>query len=131
MLVIFCVRQAQQIGGETATHVKAELVNLAHKFATELAKPDDEPKRERAAILLEQRAILRSAKMLGSRALEASPTPPAPSSARGPPAGLIFGAPSPFSPSAFPRGKPPNCGSPAPSSSRNRRTHHRLEFSET
>jgi len=53
MLVIFCARQAQQIGGETATHVKAELVNLAHKFATEPAKPDDEPKHERAAILLE------------------------------------------------------------------------------
>jgi hypothetical protein len=66
--------------------------------------------------------------MIGSRALEASPTPPAPSSARGQPAGLIFG---PFSPSAFPRGKPPNCNSPAPSSSRNRRTHYRLEFSET
>ena len=53
MLVIFCARQAQQIGGETATHVKAELVNLAHKFATEPAKPDDEPKHERATILLE------------------------------------------------------------------------------
>ena len=53
MLVIFCARQAQQIGGETATHVKAELVNPAHKFATEPAKPDDEPKHERATILLE------------------------------------------------------------------------------
>ena len=53
MLVIFCARQAQQIGGETATHVRAELVNPAHKFATEPAKPDDEPKHERATILLE------------------------------------------------------------------------------
>jgi hypothetical protein len=51
MLVIFCARRAQQIGGETATRVKAELV--IHKFATEPAKPDDEPKHERATILLE------------------------------------------------------------------------------
>ena len=51
MLVIFCARQAKQMGGETATRVKAELV--IQKFATEPAKPDDEPKHERATILLE------------------------------------------------------------------------------
>lgn len=51
MLVIFCARQAKQMGDETATRVKAELV--IQKFATEPAKPDDEPKHERATILLE------------------------------------------------------------------------------
>ena len=77
-------------GTTTGTLVKClglRVMSPCKKFATEPAKPDDEPKHERATILLEPARYLALGQDLGSRALEASPTPPTPSSARGPACG--------------------------------------------
>jgi hypothetical protein len=57
MLLIFCARQARDLGGETAAHIKAELIAMAHKLATQ---PDraDEGAREWATFLFEAARIL-------------------------------------------------------------------------
>jgi hypothetical protein len=57
MLLIFCARQARDLGGETAAHIKAELIALAHRLATQ---PDraDEGTREWATFLFEAARIL-------------------------------------------------------------------------